>query len=144
MKLDSCNVNHLFFFFSSRRRHTRLQGDWSSDVCSSDLQERLSVRLLDTAAELPAHQRMHLGVLVDRPIDRYEQPRALEGLQVLVKVGIGALRRGARIAALRFGRRADFGFLRHGRALSVQEVYQRDDDGNIATPRRFANAWSSS
>src|SRR5688500_20342585 len=28
-----------FFFFSSRRRHTRLQGDWSSDVCSSDLEE---------------------------------------------------------------------------------------------------------
>src|SRR2546426_8788304 len=26
-----------FFFFSSRTRHTRLQGDWSSDVCSSDL-----------------------------------------------------------------------------------------------------------
>src|SRR5688500_708932 len=25
------------FFISSRRRHTRLQGDWSSDVCSSDL-----------------------------------------------------------------------------------------------------------
>src|SRR5256885_6796684 len=25
------------FFFSSRRRHTRLQGDWSSNVCSSDL-----------------------------------------------------------------------------------------------------------
>src|SRR5256885_13167413 len=25
------------FFVSSRRRHTRLQGDWSSDVCSSDL-----------------------------------------------------------------------------------------------------------
>src|SRR6266850_1044006 len=29
----------VFFFFSSRRRHTRLQGDWSSDVCSSDLQD---------------------------------------------------------------------------------------------------------
>src|SRR6266480_6532013 len=27
-----------FFFFSSRRRHTRLTCDWSSDVCSSDLQ----------------------------------------------------------------------------------------------------------
>src|SRR5207248_4771817 len=27
-----------FFFFSSRRRHTRSYGDWSSDVCSSDLQ----------------------------------------------------------------------------------------------------------
>src|SRR5688500_20213283 len=27
----------MVLFFSSRRRHTRLQGDWSSDVCSSDL-----------------------------------------------------------------------------------------------------------
>src|SRR5437870_2333047 len=31
----SCNV--YFFFFSSRRRHTRWPRDWSSDVCSSDL-----------------------------------------------------------------------------------------------------------
>src|SRR3989454_1170125 len=30
-------VSGYVFFFSSRRRHTRLQGDWSSDVCSSDL-----------------------------------------------------------------------------------------------------------
>src|SRR5256885_9004428 len=30
-------VTRVLFFFSSRRRHTRLQGDWSSDVCSSDL-----------------------------------------------------------------------------------------------------------
>src|SRR5437867_1798902 len=29
-----------FFFFSSRRRHTRSYGDWSSDVCSSDLIEK--------------------------------------------------------------------------------------------------------
>src|SRR2546429_1517527 len=28
-----------FFFFSSRRRHTRCSRDWSSDVCSSDLIE---------------------------------------------------------------------------------------------------------
>src|SRR5256885_3736981 len=34
-------VNCHFFFFSSRRRHTRLQGDWSSDVCSSDLLIRI-------------------------------------------------------------------------------------------------------
>src|SRR5437762_8002924 len=27
------------FFFSSRRRHTRYIGDWSSDVCSSDLEQ---------------------------------------------------------------------------------------------------------
>src|SRR5207248_5815638 len=30
----------VFFFFSSRRRHTRSYGDWSSDVCSSDLRFR--------------------------------------------------------------------------------------------------------
>src|SRR5262249_59326371 len=30
-------VAGLLFFFSSRRRHTRLVSDWSSDVCSSDL-----------------------------------------------------------------------------------------------------------
>src|SRR6266478_10222069 len=29
----------LFFFFSSRRRHTRFDCDWSSDVCSSDLEQ---------------------------------------------------------------------------------------------------------
>src|SRR5690554_4731694 len=30
-------VCDVFFFFSSRRRHTRCGRDWSSDVCSSDL-----------------------------------------------------------------------------------------------------------
>src|SRR5258707_7697804 len=30
----------VFFFFSSRRRHTRYWRDWSSDVCSSDLLDR--------------------------------------------------------------------------------------------------------
>src|SRR5256885_148988 len=34
------DISHFPFFFSSRRRHTRLQGDWSSDVCSSDLLQR--------------------------------------------------------------------------------------------------------
>src|SRR5437762_10334096 len=35
----ACVVGSLgnLFFFSSRRRHTRYIGDWSSDVCSSDL-----------------------------------------------------------------------------------------------------------
>src|SRR5256886_3616634 len=32
---------HYFFFFSSRRRHTRFDCDWSSDVCSSDLSQKL-------------------------------------------------------------------------------------------------------
>src|SRR6516164_11204931 len=33
-----------FFFFSSRRRHTRWNCDWSSDVCSSDLDDHFVVR----------------------------------------------------------------------------------------------------
>src|SRR2546430_7251740 len=34
---STCLYRHLCFFFSSRRRHTRFDCDWSSDVCSSDL-----------------------------------------------------------------------------------------------------------
>src|SRR5882757_10248554 len=33
-----------FFFFSSRRRHTRYWRDWSSDVCSSDLSDSVARR----------------------------------------------------------------------------------------------------
>src|SRR5215203_6595348 len=33
----------LFFFFSSIRRHTRYWRDWSSDVCSSDLERRVDL-----------------------------------------------------------------------------------------------------
>src|SRR3989337_3273177 len=32
-----CELAVMCFFFSSRRRHTRCYRDWSSDVCSSDL-----------------------------------------------------------------------------------------------------------
>src|SRR5438445_13008132 len=34
----------MFFFFSSRRRHTRYWRDWSSDVCSSDLYAGLALQ----------------------------------------------------------------------------------------------------
>src|SRR5437762_14221528 len=37
MQRQGHNVFEQNFFFSSRRRHTRYIGDWSSDVCSSDL-----------------------------------------------------------------------------------------------------------
>src|SRR2546430_8652407 len=37
----------MFFFFSSRRRHTRFDCDWSSDVCSSDLLSKVRTVLLD-------------------------------------------------------------------------------------------------
>src|SRR5207249_6859113 len=40
-----------FFFFSSRRRHTRSKRDWSSDVCSSDLFRAALDRVLAALAE---------------------------------------------------------------------------------------------
>src|SRR3989442_11810937 len=57
----------LFFFFSSRRRHTRCGRDWSSDVCSSDLLE-LGLDLLEDREVLLSLEglRAHVGlVLVD-------------------------------------------------------------------------------
>src|SRR5256885_9762255 len=44
-----------FFFFSSRRRHTRLQGDWSSDVCSSDLLDPTGKRISLAAFNAAPH-----------------------------------------------------------------------------------------
>src|SRR3712207_8000983 len=49
---------HYFFFFSSRRRHTRYWRDWSSDVCSSDLQATSN---LPFAAILQRRQRLVVG-----------------------------------------------------------------------------------
>src|SRR6266487_4995692 len=42
----------MFFFFSSRRRHTRWTGDWSSDVCSSDLVPRALADAVHTGLDL--------------------------------------------------------------------------------------------
>src|SRR5256885_13060303 len=62
----------IFFFFSSRRRHTRLQGDWSSDVCSSDLDGAgdSSHQLLIGQAllEVRGHEILRAGV-ADLPVD---------------------------------------------------------------------------
>src|SRR6266850_3488026 len=75
-----------FFFFSSRRRHTRLQGDWSSDVCSSDLRrqqngvkrlyERGHVRTLSRQPVKPGHELLRaerLGQVIVDP--EFERPR---------------------------------------------------------------------
>src|SRR5256885_16871946 len=48
----------MLFFFSSRRRHTRLQGDWSSDVCSSDL-----ISEVPATSEIVLEGHVHLDEL---------------------------------------------------------------------------------
>src|SRR5216684_1461514 len=49
-----------FFFFSSRRRHTRCSRDWSSDVCSSDLDLQYvltKIDVIENARKYFVHQR---------------------------------------------------------------------------------------
>src|SRR5688572_33436964 len=48
-----------YFFFSSRRRHTSFDCDWSSDVCSADLEGGVGA----AAAALLDHDRRPVGVL---------------------------------------------------------------------------------
>src|SRR5262249_56645262 len=52
----------LLFFFSSRRRHTRLVSDWSSDVCSSDLQSLLRACRSRAASGMGDHDRAALTI----------------------------------------------------------------------------------
>src|SRR5437763_16308611 len=62
--------NVLFFFFSSRRRHTRYIGDWSSDVCSSDLGGRPVPRMHSQRHLLPLKialpRRIAVQILAER------------------------------------------------------------------------------
>src|SRR5438046_4684048 len=82
------DVLSLFFFFSSRRRHTRLVSDWSSDVCSSDLGDLVRGPLPGGAAD-----RALGGAL--RPARRGGR----RGRGGAAAAGAGARRRVARLPA---------------------------------------------
>src|SRR5256885_2817789 len=62
-----------FFFFSSRRRHTRLQGDWSSDVCSSDLDRPGHLAVADIHARRAAVRQDGGGDLGQVHVARSEE-----------------------------------------------------------------------
>src|SRR6267154_3072297 len=69
-----------FFFFSSRRRHTRWTGDWSSDVCSSDLVGWELAHTLAPLGEVIAIDREDVDFAVpDRiaPVVRSVRPEVL-------------------------------------------------------------------
>src|SRR5690606_40248990 len=52
------HVLSAYFFFSSRRRHTRFSRDWSSDVCSSDLEAQAQAfwRMRTGLSEVQKHE----------------------------------------------------------------------------------------
>src|SRR5207248_7967467 len=69
------------FFFSSRRRHTRSYGDWSSDVCSSDLVTRVrnTSEVERQSAEGQLEKRgIFTGAYAINPFNRAEVPRSEE------------------------------------------------------------------
>src|SRR6266487_4073573 len=60
------------FFFSSRRRHTRWTGDWSSDVCSSDLmQDSLNARLMGVPVTGNGRRESFAHVVMPRMTNTY-------------------------------------------------------------------------
>src|SRR5947209_20177096 len=76
-------MHYIFFFFSSRRRHTRYWRDWSSDVCSSDLktQHGMIEQVERIHAELSIKLLGDLEILHHRHV-RSERPRAVNRVKI--------------------------------------------------------------
>src|SRR2546430_7564810 len=58
-------VEVIFFFFSSRRRHTRFDCDWSSDVCSSDLNPLTSAATMTEKIRRPNYGTLEVEITID-------------------------------------------------------------------------------
>src|SRR5215813_14935400 len=73
-----------FFFFSSRRRHTRCGRDWSSDVCSSDLDELFGGS--SGPGMVPASGQDDAGLATGRADAVVELIARQEGLQAALEI----------------------------------------------------------
>src|SRR5690348_293386 len=87
------NAGVKWFFFSSRRRHTRWTGDWSSDVCSSDLLAQILAIHEGFVQRARAHALHHLGEIV---------ANRLVGEQALIQLALNFLRERGPVAAHHF------------------------------------------
>src|SRR5207248_7908548 len=72
-------LDRLVFFFSSRRRHTRSYGDWSSDVCSSDLAIHPAGQPLDRIAGDPGVELLAGADVVLEVVARPDVPAPAVG-----------------------------------------------------------------
>src|SRR5256884_6521906 len=83
----------VYFFFSSRRRHTRCSRDWSSDVCSSDLfssrheteREFGHLPLAPERARTPFSRAVHSG---EKPVGAFCERRGVVALIIKSRLGV--------------------------------------------------------
>src|SRR3712207_8622980 len=66
--MNDVDASVFIFFFSSRRRHTRYWRDWSSDVCSSDLERQGYLNRSDGKLELSPKAVRRLGATALRRV----------------------------------------------------------------------------
>src|SRR5699024_11427863 len=80
---------YVYFFFSSRRRHTRSKRDWSSDVCSSDLLENRALfptlngsSLMKALLYITYHDQLNLEMMSLDTITETEVEETFSELQL--------------------------------------------------------------
>src|SRR5258706_7037808 len=158
------------FFFSSRRRHTRLVSDWSSDVCSSDLKDRVrrepyAVRRksqLDlppypttTIGSFPqttevraARRKLNDNQLSAEDYDRFIEAQVAKTIKLQEEIGLDVLVHGEferNDMVEYFGEQlAGFAFTEHGWVQSYGTRYVKPPIifGDVSRPRAMTVRWS--
>src|SRR5438876_8211798 len=139
-----------FFFFSSRRRHTRWTGDWSSDVCSSDLEDfpfqpiatpdfyaRSKRMAEDVVREAATHRDLEVAALRPTVIygerDRLFTPRVLRAarLRFVPRIGPGT----NRLSCVYAGNVASAAVAALDAPLQGFRAYNVTSDGRPGCPR---------
>src|SRR5437016_14572478 len=133
------------FFFSSRRRHTRLVSDWSSDVCSSDLEPGLPYRFAPPRHAIDSRQFVNfLSALLNARLFSPGEVRVLNSGASIYEAELAAIRgakRSIHLEAYLFLRGKIAGevlgaLIERARAgVAVRLVLDRI--GSIATPNRY-------
>src|SRR2546422_11670519 len=99
----------LFFFFSSRRRHTRCSRDWSSDVCSSDLDRSACEVYCYSTADTPDSYTRQISARTDvwRPAAGWsptQMAEAIAGDEIDIQVDLSGHSGVPQLAAMEIGR----------------------------------------
>src|SRR5216683_7184640 len=140
-----------FFFFSSRRRHTRSDRDWSSDVCSSDLNEgKSTIQVIDvktwkaTASWPLAPCEGPTGIAYDKASNRIFSGCSKNSVVLDAATGkvVASIPNGTRVDALGWDPSKKLMYIPNGGEGNVTVVHQDSADKYtvVATVDTFAGA----